>query len=253
MVQAATPINIQDMVSEKEWAQRVDLAACYRLLAHYGWDDWVFTHNTARVPDTDHFLINPFGLKFNEVTASSLVKIDREGNKVMDSPHPILQAGFIVHSAIHLGRDNAHCVMHTHTKAGCAVAAQAGGLLMLNQKSMEFHDRVGYHPYEGIADNLEERDRMAANLGSHKALIMQNHGLLTVGETMAQAFGTMRRLHEACEIQLMAQAGGGDLVVPSPETCEHAARQFDDIKPLNDTAWAAELRMLDGIDPSYRE
>ena len=253
MVQAATPINIQDMVSEKEWAQRVDLAACYRLLAHYGWDDWVFTHNTARVPDTDHFLINPFGLKFNEVTASSLVKIDREGNKVMDSPHPILQAGFIVHSAIHLGRDNAHCVMHTHTKAGCAVAAQAGGLLMLNQKSMEFHDRVGYHPYEGIADNLEERDRMAANLGPHKALIMQNHGLLTVGETMAQAFGTMRRLHEACEIQLMAQAGGGDLVVPSPETCEHAARQFDNIKPLNDTAWAAELRMLDGIDPSYRE
>ena len=115
------------MVSDAEWQQREDLAACYRLLAHYGWDDWVFTHNTARVPDTEHFLINPFGLKFNEVTASSLVKIDREGNKVMDSSYPILHAGFIVHSAIHLGRHGAHCVLHTHTRAGCAVGAQDAG------------------------------------------------------------------------------------------------------------------------------
>ena len=253
MVEAAKKIRVRDMVSDAEWQQREDLAACYRLLAHYGWDDWVFTHNTARVPDTEHFLINPFGLKFNEVTASSLVKIDREGNKVMDSPYPILQAGFIVHSAIHLGRDDAHCVMHTHTKAGCAVGAQELGLLMLNQKSMEFYNRLGYHDYEGIADNLEERDRMAKNLGLHKAMIMRNHGLLSVGDTMAQAFGTMRRLHEACEIQVMAQAGGSALTVPSPKTCEHAARQFDNIRGLNETAWAAELRMLDGIDPSFRD
>ena len=253
MAEAATTISVQDMVSDSEWQQRVDLAACYRLLAHYGWDDLVFTHNTARVPDTEHFLINPFGLKFNEVTASSLVKIDCEGNKVMDSAYPILQAGFIVHSAIHLGRDDAHCVMHTHTRAGCAVGAQEAGLLMINQKSMEFYNRLGYHDYEGIADNFEERDRMAKNLGSHKAMIMRNHGLLSVGDNMAQAFGTMRRLHEACEIQLMAQAGGGVLTIPSPEICEHTACQFDNIGGLNETAWAAELRMLDCIDPSFRD
>ena len=253
MVQAATTISVQDMVSDSEWQQRVDLAACYRLLAHYGWDDLVFTHNTARVPDTEHFLINPFGLKFNEVSASSLVKIDCEGNKVMDSAYPILQAGFIVHSAIHLGRDDAHCVMHTHTRAGCAVGAQEAGLLMINQKSMEFYNRLGYHDYEGIADNFEERDRMAKNLGSHKAMIMRNHGLLSVGDNMAQAFGTMRRLHEACEIQLMAQAGGGALTTPSPEICEHTACQFDNIGGLNENAWAAELRMLDCIDPSFRD
>jgi ribulose-5-phosphate 4-epimerase/fuculose-1-phosphate aldolase len=181
------------------------------------------------------------------------VKIDRESKKVMDSPYPILEAGFIVHSAIHFGRSDAHCVMHTHTLAGCAVAAQKDGLLMLNQKSMEFYNRVGYHDYEGIADNLEERDRMAANLGANKALIMRNHGLLTIGHNMAQAFGRMRRLHQACELQIMAQSGGSQIIEPSPETCEHAALQFDNQTNLNETAWAAELRMLDIISPGFRD
>ena len=252
MVEQIRKINTRNLVSDTEWNQRVDLAACYQLLAHYGWDDGVFTHSTARVPNSNHFLINPFGLKFNEVTASNLVKIDREGKKVLDSPYPILEAGFIVHSAIHLGQADAHCVMHTHTLAGCAVAAQKEGLLMLNQKSMEFYNRIGYHDYEGIADNLEERDRMAANLGSNKALIMRNHGLLTIGQNMAQTFGRMRRLQQACEIQIMAQSGGRQLIEPSPETCEHAALQFDKRTNPNEVAWAAELRMLDSIDSGFR-
>ena len=253
MVKQIRKINTRDLVSDAEWQQRVDLAASYQLLSHYGWDDGVFTHNTARVPKTDHFLINPFGLKFNEVNASNLVKIDRDGKKVMDSPYPILEAGFIVHSAIHLGRPDAHCVMHTHTLAGCAVAAQKKGLLMLNQKSMEFYNRIGYHDYEGIADNLEERERMATNLGSNKALVMRNHGLLTIGLNMAQAFGRMRRLHESCELQVMAQSGGSQLIEPCPETCENAALQFDNRTNSSEVAWAAELRMLDTINPGFRD
>ena len=171
----------------------------------------------------------------------------------MESPYTLLEAGFIVHSSIHLGRSDAHCVLHTHTLAGCAVAAQKDGLLMLNQKSMEFYNRIGYHDYEGLADNLEERDRMAANLGSNKALIMRNHGLLTIGCNMAQAFRRMRRLHEACELQIMAQSGGSQLIEPSPETCEHAALQFDNRSNASEVvAWAAELRMLDSINPEFR-
>lgn len=253
MVELMEKISMRDLVSEAEWNQRIDLAAGYQLLAHYGWDDRVFTHSTARVPETDYFLINPFGLKFNEVTASNLVKIDRDGRKVMDSPFPILEAGFIVHSAIHLGRPDAHCVMHTHTLAGCAIAAQKEGLRMLNQKSMEFYNRIGYHDYEGIADNIEERDRMAKNLGLNKALVMRNHGLLTIGKNMAEAFGRMRRLHEACELQVMAQSGGAQLIEPAPDICEHAALQFDKLTDLSEAAWAAELRMLDAINPNFRQ
>ena len=253
MVLAATKISVRELVSEAEWAQRVELAACYRLLAHYGWDDHIYTHSTARVPGTDNFLINPFGLKFEEVTASSLVKIDCDGNKVMDSPYDYLLQGFVVHSAIHLGRDDAHCVIHTHTKAGCAVAAQKDGLLMINQKTMQFYNRIGYHAYEGFADNLEERDRMAAAMGPHKALILRNHGLLTAGPTMADAFTTMRRLHEVCEIQLAAQSGGGELITPSPETCEHAAGQFEQGHGFWAKEWAAEVRVLDRLDPSFRD
>ncbi|MEK9724560.1 MAG: class II aldolase/adducin family protein [Rhodospirillaceae bacterium] len=253
MGHAAERIGVRDFVGEAEWRQRVELAACYRLLAHYGWDDHIYTHSTVRIPGTDHFLINPFGLKFEEVTASSLVKIDCDGKKVMDSDNDYLLAGFVVHSAIHLGRDDAHCVIHTHTKAGCAVAAQKDGLLMLNQKTMQFYNRIGYHDYEGFADDLEERDRMAASIGPHPALIMRNHGLLTVGATMAEAFTRMRRLHEACEIQLAAQAGGGELVIPSPETCEHAAQQFERAGGLWEKEWAAELRLLDRLDPSYAD
>ena len=251
--QALGQVSVRDQVSAEEWQLRVDLAACYRLIAQNGWDDAIYTHNTARVPgEGDHFLINPFGFKFSEITASSLVKIDCDGNKVMDSPHDFLLQGFVVHSAIHMGREDAHCVVHTHTLAGCAVAEQADGLLMTNQKSMMFYNRIGYHDFEGLADDLEERDRMAQSLGAHNALILRNHGLLSVGETVAEAYTTMRRLQDACEIQIAAQSGGGKLIMPSAATCEHTAHQFEIGRSSPEREWAAELRMLDAIDSSYQ-
>ena len=164
--------SVRDQVSPEEWELRVDLAACYRLVALYGWDDGIFTHNSARVPGPEHhFLLNPYGFMFEEITASSLVKIDLDGNRVMDGPHGVIKAGFTIHSAVHMGRQDALCVMHTHTAAGMAVSAQKDGLLMLNQKSMAFHNRVGYHDFEGIADNLDERERLARDLGDHQALV----------------------------------------------------------------------------------
>lgn len=249
--------SVRDQVSGEEWALRVDLAACYRLLAHYGWDDLLFTHNSARVPgDEHHFLINPFGLKFEEITASSLVKIDCDGNKVMESPFGYIKAGFTIHSAIHMNRDDAVCVMHTHTMEGMAVSAQKNGLLMLNQKSLCFYNRVAYHAYEGIADDLEERDRLAADLGTMNAMILTNHGLMTVGDSVAHAFILHKRLNDACEVQLKAQAGGTELVFPSEDVCEHTAQQFDKSYSSGENArvqWEALKRMIDRIDPSYAE
>lgn len=249
--------SLQHQVRPEEWQLRVDLAAAYRLIAHFGWDDLLFTHNSVRVPGPEHhFLINPFGLRFDEITASSLVKIDLDGNKVLPSAHDIIKAGFTIHSAIHMNRDDAQCVMHTHTTAGMAVAAQKHGLLMLSQKSMAFHDRLGYHDYEGVADDLDERERLARDLGPHRACILRNHGLLTVGETVAQAFFTMRRLQHACEVQLAALAGGAEVTVPSDEVCEHAARQLEaNSDPQGRSVrygWEALTRMLDDTDASYR-
>lgn len=249
--------SVRDRVSEEEWQMRVDLAACYRLVAHYGWDDLLFTHNSARVPNSDHhFLINPLGLKFEEITASSLIKIDCDGNKVMESPFGYIKAGFTIHSAIHMSREDAVCVMHTHTMEGMAVSAQKDGLLMLNQKSLAFYNRVAYHDFEGIADDLDERDRLAADLGDLNAMILWNHGLLTVGDTVGSAFILHRRLNDACQLQLMAQSGGGELRFPSKEVCEKTAKQFDDSYTRGDSAaiqWEALKRMLDRIDPSYAE
>lgn len=249
--------SVRDRVSEEEWQMRVDLAACYRLVAHYGWDDLLFTHNSARVPNSDHhFLINPLGLKFEEITASSLIKIDCDGNKIMESPFGYIKAGFTIHSAIHMNREDAVCVMHTHTMEGMAVSAQKEGLLMLNQKSLAFYNRVAYHDFEGIADDLDERDRLAADLGDLNAMILWNHGLMTVGDTVGSAFILHRRLNDACQLQLMAQAGGGELRFPSKEVCEKTAKQFDDSYTRGESAaiqWAALKRMLDRIDPSYAE
>ena len=249
--------SVRDRVSEEEWQMRVDLAACYRLDAHYGWDDLLFTHNSARVPNSDHhFLINPLGLKFEEITASSLIKIDCDGNKIMESPFGYIKAGFTIHSAIHMNREDAVCVMHTHTMEGMAVSAQKEGLLMLNQKSLAFYNRVAYHDFEGIADDLDERDRLAADLGDLNAMILWNHGLMTVGDTVGSAFILHRRLNDACQLQLMAQAGGGELRFPSKEVCEKTAKQFDDSYTRGESAaiqWEALKRMLDRIDPSYAE
>ncbi|WP_460066010.1 class II aldolase/adducin family protein [Streptomyces sp. YKOK-I1] len=249
-------------LSTEELRLRRELAAVYRLVAHFRMTDLIFTHISVRLPGPEHhFLINPYGLLFEEVTASNLVKIDLSGHPVEETPHPVNPAGFVIHSAIHAARPDARCVLHTHTRAGCAVAAQEEGLLPLNQISMEFYGRLGYHSYEGVALNLSEQRRMVADLGGHPAMILRNHGLLTVGETPAQAFLRMYYLDKACEIQTTAAAGGAKLVVPDPETCELTARQLTgeahDSDLQDDTAyglaWSALLRLVDRIAPGYQD
>ncbi|MFS7875236.1 class II aldolase/adducin family protein [Streptomyces asiaticus] len=248
--------------SDEEHRLRRELAAVYRLVAHFRMTDLIFTHISVRLPGPEHhFLINPYGLLFEEITASNLVKIDLSGHPVEDSPYPVNPAGFVIHSAIHAARPDAQCVLHTHTKAGCAVAAQEDGLLPLNQISMEFYGRVGYHDYEGVALNLAEQRRLVADLADHPALILRNHGLLTVGETPAQAFLRMYYLDKACEIQTAAMAVGSELITPHPDICALTARQLageDDSSDLQDDkaydlAWAALLRMAERIAPDYKD
>ena len=188
---------------------RVDLAACYRLIAHYDMDDLFATHISARVPGPEeHFLLNPYGLLYTQITASNLVKVDLDGNIVGDTEYSINPAGFVIHSAVHAARPDAKCVLHTHTVAGMAVASLEEGLLPLTQKSMRFYNRIGYHDYEGVADDLDERTRLVASLGKHNALILRNHGLLTCGKTVAQAFLLMRNLEKSCKTQLAAMSIG---------------------------------------------
>src|SRR5207248_2865937 len=210
--------SIREHVSDTEWQARVDLAAAYRLVALYGWDDLIFTHISARVPDTDHhFLLNPYGMMFEEVTASSLVKIDLAGNKVMDSPYFINPAGFTIHGAVHEARADALCVMHLHTRHGIAVSGQKEGLLPLSQQAMFALSSLAYHDYEGLALDEEEKPRLVSDLGDNKFMILRNHGLLTIGRTAAEAFLGMFLLERACKIQILAQAGGGELVeIPDP-------------------------------------
>jgi ribulose-5-phosphate 4-epimerase/fuculose-1-phosphate aldolase len=256
--------SVKHLVSAEEWQLRVDLAACYRLVAVYGWSDLVFTHISARLPGPEHhFLINPYGLMFDEITASNLVKIDLQGNAVEASPYPVNPAGFVIHSAIHGAREDAQCVLHTHTKAGCAVAALKCGLLPVNQISMEFYGRVAYHDYEGVALDMDEQQRLVRDLGDKSVLMLRNHGLLTVGESVSQAFLRMYYLEKACEIQLAAQAAG-EIVLPSDAVCAHTERQFNEparvLKEgeLSDPdgmqlAWAALLRLLERVAPGYRD
>ncbi|KPC60772.1 class II aldolase/adducin family protein [Streptomyces chattanoogensis] len=248
--------------ADDELRLRRELAAVYRLVAHFRMTDLIFTHISARLPGPEnHFLINPYGLLFEEITASNLVKIDLDGRAVEETPHPVNPAGFVIHSAIHAARPDAHCVLHTHTKAGCAVAAQEHGLLPLNQISMEFYGRLGYHDYEGVALNLAEQQRLVADLGGHPAMILRNHGLLTVGETPAQAFLRMYYLDKACEIQTAAVSGGAKLITPAPDVVELTARQLsgeDDSSDLQDDkaydlAWSALLRLVERIAPDYKD
>ncbi len=248
--------SVRDQVSEDEWQARVDLAACYRLAAVHGWTDLIYTHISARVPGTDdHFLLNPFGFMFEEVTASSLVKLDTEGEIVMPSPYAVNAAGFTIHSAVHQARHDLACVMHTHTVSGMAVSAQEDGLLPLAQTSLVFHGALSYHDYEGIALDLDERERLVADLGGNTAMILRNHGLLTCGRSVAEAFVTMYMLEKACELQLAAQAGGTLRLIPE-EVCAHTARQFQrDPDAGGDghvaLTWAALLRQLDRVNPGY--
>ncbi len=251
--------SLQDQVSDAEWQLRCDLAAAYRLVALYGWSDLVFTHISARVPGPEHhFLINPYGLMFDEITASSLVKVDQAGNKLSDSPFLVNPAGFTIHSAVHMARDDAQCVIHTHTLAGMAVAACERGLLQLNQISAEFHEGVGYHAYEGVATNLEERNRIQAALGQKAALILRHHGLLSVGPTVADAFYVMYYLNRACEIQLacaqMAALGSlaGAVTEIKPAVSDHVRQQLARAQQERPLIWAAWLRQLERTNASYK-
>jgi ribulose-5-phosphate 4-epimerase/fuculose-1-phosphate aldolase len=253
------PLSIKDQVSAEEWDLRVDLAAAYRLVALYGWDDLVFTHLSARVPGPEHhFLINPYGMMFEEITASSLVKIDLEGNIVLGTGYPVNQAGFVIHSAIHAAREDARCVMHLHTRAGIAVSCQKQGLLPLNQTSMFVASRLGYHDYEGIALELDEQPRLVADLGSKPAMMLRNHGTLTVGETVAEAFVCMHSLEKACEIQVAALSGGQEINWPSEQAQDTVQQQTESRGQTNrpsmsQLAWPALLRKLDRIDTSFRD
>src|SRR6266568_1577984 len=212
MTAIAKSLTIRDQVSEQEWQARVDLAAAYRLVSLYGWDDLIFTHISARVPGAKHhFLLNPYGMMFEEVTASSLVKIDLAGNKVMDSPHQINPAGFTIHSAVHAARADALCVMHLHTDYGIAVSAQKEGLLPISQQSMFALASLAYHDYEGLALDDEEKPRLVSDLGEKHFMILRNHGLLTLGRTVAEAFMGMFLMESASKNKILAQTGGGEL------------------------------------------
>jgi len=252
---ATAPMSVQDRVSPEEWQARVDLAAMYRLTALYGWDDLVFTHISMRVPGEEHhFLINPYGLLFEEVTASNLVKIDLNGQIVMETPYRINPAGFTIHSAIHAAREDARCVFHTHTPHGIAVAAQAEGLLPLSQQSLFALASLGYHAYEGVVLSEDEKPRLVADLGNKQILILRNHGLLTVGQTAAEAFLLMYVVESACRIQVLAQSGGRPLVM-IPEPILQGIRAQAEQVTLGlgaELVWPALLRKLDRLDPSYR-
>jgi ribulose-5-phosphate 4-epimerase/fuculose-1-phosphate aldolase len=244
-------------IAPEEWKTRVDLAACYRLIAHFGWDDLVLTHNSARVPDRDdQFLINPMGLMFDEITASNLLKIDLDGKPVEPSDYEPNRAGFVIHSAIYMGRPDVQCVIHTHTEADIAVGALEEGLLPLSQWAMRFYNRLGYHDYEGVSLDLDERERLQRSIGNHPVLVLRNHGLLATGRTIAEAFSLTYHFERSAAAQLKIQAAaaaGARIVMPSPETCESQAALFADNPRLaGEREWPALLRLMDRIDPSYR-
>jgi|TARA_R100000501_G_scaffold18139_1_gene36356 ribulose-5-phosphate 4-epimerase/fuculose-1-phosphate aldolase len=250
--------DLRSQVSEEEWAIRVDLAAAYRLVAHYGWDDLIFTHLSARVPGPEHhFLINPYNLMFEEITASSLVKIDMEGHPVIDTPYMTNPAGFVIHSAIHMAREDARAVLHLHTPHGQAVSAMEFGLLPHTQTGMIARHGIAYHHYEGIATEMEERARLVEDMGDKHAMILRNHGTLTVGESVADAFLRMYFLERACEAQVyMLSAGRGNLNTPPQGTPEKVAEQTapQGMAAVSQMlAWPALLRKLDRIDPGFRE
>ena len=247
--------SIKDKVSAEEWQARVELAAVYRLVALYGWDDLIFTHISMRVPDEDgHFLINPYGFLFEEITASSLVKVNLQGDIVSETGHFINPAGFTIHSAIHAARHDVACVLHTHSLHGVAISAQKDGLLPLSQQSLFPLSGLAYHDYEGVALNEAEKPRLVADLGAKNLMILRNHGLLTCGKTAAEAFLYMYLLDSSCRIQILAQSGGKELVQIHPQILQGIAAQVEMVtKGLGaDLAFPALLRKLDRIDASYK-
>ena len=245
--------SVRETVSPEEWEVRVDLAAAYRLCHHDGVTDRINQHISARVPGTDgHFLLNPIGLLFDEVTASNLVKIDREGNKVDNNPYDVNPAGYIIHSAVLDARPDVNCVLHHHTLASIAVSALEEGVIPISQHSMQFYNRVGYHDYEGFALDKDERSRLAASLGPHRVMFLRNHGILVAGRTVAEAYIVMDDLEKSCKAQLMAQATGKKIHLPPSEVCEFTARQFETQgRPRGELEYEAMMRMLDREGVAY--
>jgi ribulose-5-phosphate 4-epimerase/fuculose-1-phosphate aldolase len=252
----STTINpILNLNSVTEQQVRVDLAACYRLVAAYGWDDLIFTHISARVPGPEHhFLINPYGMMFSEITASSLVKVDLQGRKVDSSPYEVNPAGFTIHSAVHTARDDAQCVLHVHSVNGVAVSAQEEGVLPLSQHSMLVLASLGYHDYEGLALEEGEKPRLVRDLGDRRFLMLRNHGLLTVGRSVAEAFVAMYFFETACTIQVRALSGGAPVRRIGSRIREGAEQQWDIVTrgAGGGLAWPALLRKLDSVNPGYR-
>jgi len=240
---------------EAEWALRVQLAAAYRIAHYLGWAELIYTHISARVPGTQHhFLINPYGLRFDEVTASNLVKVDIDGETVGQHGYQANKAGFIIHSAIHMAREEAACVFHTHTLAGMAVSAQEEGLLPVHMYSHNFYGRLSYHDFEGPSMRLGERERLVRSLGGNSSLMLRNHGLLTVGRTIPEAFCLHWRLNRACEVQLAAQ--GAKLRIPPTEVCEQSLAMGDeflnDAAPMGELEFKALVREIEARDASYK-
>lgn len=257
LVAAAGPAEaVPPGMRAEEWRARVELAACYRLAAHFRMTDLIYTHITVRVPgEPGRFLINPYGFRWEEITASSLVKIDVDGNKVDASPYRVNPAGFTIHSAVHMHCHAAVAVMHTHTRAGVAVSALEEGLLPLNQIALQFYGRVAYHDFEGIALELGERERIVADLGDKPVMILRNHGLLSTGRSVAEAFSLMFYLNAACEIQVATLSMGAPIRLPAPEVQARVTGQYDQMA-IDDgdlmLEWNAHLRLLDSLDPSYK-
>ena len=246
--------SLKGKVSDEEWAIRVDLAAAYRLVAYYGWDDLIFTHLSARIPGPEHhFLLNPYNLMFEEVTASSLVKVNMEGNPVEPTPFITNPAGFTIHSAIHMARDDAQAVMHLHTPAGQAVSAHAEGLLPLTQTAMLVRGDLAFHDYEGVAVDLSERERLVANLGSKNAMILRNHGTLAVGSTIGECFVRLYFMERACQAQIMALSAGDSINNPPQGAPEVAAQQgtVGIAVAAKLLAWPALKRKAQRLDPGF--
>ncbi|MFN2376459.1 MAG: class II aldolase/adducin family protein [Candidatus Binatia bacterium] len=249
--------SVRDLVSADEWKAREDLAAAYRLVAHYGWDDMIFTHISARVPgEEDHFLINPYGLLFEEITASSLVKVDHDGHALLDTGALTNPAGFTIHSAVHMARPDAGCVMHLHTVDGTAVSAMSEGLLPLNQTALLVRETLACHDYEGVALDHDERPRLVADLGAKSTMLLRNHGTLALGATVAEAFTKMYFLERACSMQVRTLAAGrAALTMPADDVIAKTAAQGTSGLELvaNLLCWPALRRMLDRRDPGYAD